>query len=186
MMHPGRNHATPRLTLLACLLVVGLVVTACGGASPNPPGQTVSITVSPSTLQLAPNATSQITATVTGSSNTAVSWSSNGGTVAATGNTITYTAPALEGSYTVTATSNANSTKSAQTTVQVSEGAIGFDGWVRQFGAHLTDEMVGVVVDSANNVVVAGNTTLTLPGATRVGEDDAFLIKLTPTAPTYG
>jgi len=65
------------------------------------------------------------TATVTGSSNTSVTWTVDGvaggsaatGTISGTGNSVTYTAPALAGSHSVTATSVANPAYSAATTV---------------------------------------------------------------------
>ena len=62
---------------------------------------------------LATGGTQQFTASVSGSSNTAVTWSSTGGTVSGTG---LYTAPAAAGTYTVKATSVADSTKSASAT----------------------------------------------------------------------
>src|SRR5215472_15345935 len=70
-------------------------------------------------MTLSTSASQNITASVANSSNTAVTWSADGGTLSGTGNTITYTAPATEGTYTVTATSQADPTKSANTKVGV-------------------------------------------------------------------
>ena len=79
----------------------------------------VSVAISPTSASLITGNTRQFTATVTGTSNTAVTWSvleSGGGTVSATG---LYTAPATAGTYRVRATSVADPTKSASATVTV-------------------------------------------------------------------
>jgi hypothetical protein len=88
---------------------------------------TVSVAVSPTSANLAPNATQQFTATVTGNSNTSVTWTVDGvaggnsatGTISSTG---LYTAPSTPGSHTVKATSVADSTKSASAAVTVANG----------------------------------------------------------------
>ncbi len=84
----------------------------------------VSISVNPTSASVAPDATQQFTATVTGSTNTAASWAVDGtpggnssiGTIDATG---LYTAPSATGTHTVTATSAADPTRSANATVNV-------------------------------------------------------------------
>ncbi|MDR3414800.1 MAG: right-handed parallel beta-helix repeat-containing protein, partial [Nevskia sp.] len=92
----------------------------------------VVVTDNPASATLNPGGVLAITASVSGSSNTAVSWKVDGvangnttvGTLTGTGNTVTYTAPAASGSHTVTATSAANAASSASTaiTVQASSG----------------------------------------------------------------
>jgi len=77
----------------------------------------VAVSISPTSVTLAPSGTQPFTATVTGSSNTSVTWSTNGGKVSSSGG---YTAPAATGVFTVTATSVADTTKSASATVTVS------------------------------------------------------------------
>lgn len=79
----------------------------------------VSISPSPAAVSLTAGQTQQFTATVTGSSNTAVTWSRDPavGTISATG---LYTAPATitgRQTVTITATSNADATKTATMTV---------------------------------------------------------------------
>jgi len=76
----------------------------------------VAVSVSPSTASLSSGGTKQFTATVTGTSNTGVTWSATSGSVSGTG---LYTAPASAGNYVVTATSVADTTKSASATVTV-------------------------------------------------------------------
>jgi hypothetical protein len=76
----------------------------------------VSVTVSPTRTSLAPGATQQFSATVTGTSNTSVSWTATGGTITSAG---LYTAGATPGSFTVTGTSAQDATKSASSTVTI-------------------------------------------------------------------
>lgn len=93
--------------------------TATPTPTPTPaptPVPSVAVTISPSIISIATSATQQFTATVTGSSNTAVTWTANFGSISATG---LYTAPASSVTATVTATSVADSTKSASAQVLV-------------------------------------------------------------------
>jgi hypothetical protein len=80
--------------------------------------QGVSIAISPTTLSLKPGATYQFTATVTNTSNTAVTWAASAGSVSSSG---LFTAPTVKSNTTVTltATSVADTTKSASATISV-------------------------------------------------------------------
>jgi len=106
-------------------------LTACGGStstSPTPmptPTPLVAVSISPSSASVSPGGSVAFGATVTGTSNTAVTWKTSGGTVTGSGLSVTYTAPSTSGSYTVTATSVADATKSAAATVVVSQGSSG-------------------------------------------------------------
>ncbi len=88
-----------------------------GMAAPPPP---VEVAITPTSATVPAGGTQAFTATVTGSANTAVTWSVQEG---AAGGTITqaglYTAPAIAGTYHVVATSQADPTKSAVATVTV-------------------------------------------------------------------
>ena len=81
-------------------------------------GSGVSVSVSPTSANLSSSGTQQFTATVTGTSNTAVSWAASAGSVNSSG---LYTAPSVQSQTqaTVTATSLADSTKSASAAVTV-------------------------------------------------------------------
>ena len=87
----------------------------------------VTVSTSPASATLNPGGTVTISATVGGTSNTAVTWTVDGvaggsstvGTITGSGNTVTYTAPGATGSHTVTATSAASGTSSASTAVSV-------------------------------------------------------------------
>ena len=84
----------------------------------------VSVAISPTSASVQVNQTKQFTATVSGNSNTSATWSVDGiaggnttvGTVSTSG---LYTAPGAAGSHTVTATSVADTTKSASAAVTV-------------------------------------------------------------------
>ncbi|MCA1791513.1 MAG: alpha/beta fold hydrolase, partial [Thioalkalivibrio sp.] len=82
----------------------------------------VGISVAPTTVTLAPNATQAFTATVSGAATTSVTWSATCGGIAGTGNTITYTAPSSAGSCSLTARSVADASRSASATVTVTDG----------------------------------------------------------------
>ena len=90
----------------------------------------VAVTISPTSASAPVNGTQQFTATVTGSTNTAVSWSVTGdGTLSASG---LFTAGAVSGSATVTATAAADPTKLASASVTVTAVTSGLPtslGW---------------------------------------------------------
>ena len=76
----------------------------------------VAVSISPTSVSLVTGGIQQFTPTVTGTTNTAVTWTATGGTVSTNG---LYTAPGTAGAYTVTATSAADTAKSASATVTV-------------------------------------------------------------------
>ena len=96
-----------------------LVLTGSGTAP-----ATVSVSIGPASVTLNTSHTQQFTASVTGTSNTAVTWTVDGiaggnATVGVISTTGLYTAPAAAGNHTVTATSVADTTKSDSATVSV-------------------------------------------------------------------
>jgi len=89
---------------------------------------TVAVTLTPAgTASVSASGSLAFTAAVSGTSNTAVTWSVAGvvggnasvGTISGSGTSAVYAAPAAAGSHLVTATSNADTGKSASTTVTV-------------------------------------------------------------------
>jgi hypothetical protein len=108
------------------------------------PVPTVSVSISPTTATVATGGVQAFTATVTGTSNMAVNWTTTGGTISPVG---VLTAPATTGTITVTATSAADSTKSASATVNValvSPGTI--NGWTsRTSGTNIPGGQASVV-----------------------------------------
>jgi hypothetical protein len=93
------------------------VVTVTLPTPPPPPVANVSISVLPTAASLQTGAKQQFSATVSGTTNTAVIWSASAGTITATG---LYTAPSTAGTYTIKAVSNADATKSASVLAVVS------------------------------------------------------------------
>jgi hypothetical protein len=109
--------------VLALCCAVLFAFQGCGGSGSSTPPPQIFVTVSPSTATVSVGHTQQFTATVTGTTNTGVTWSvasgSSNGTITAAG---VYTAPASvpnPATVTVTATSQADSTKFASATVTV-------------------------------------------------------------------
>ncbi len=84
------------------------------------PGVSISITISPTSFSLNPGQSHSFTATVTGSSNTGVNWSATGGTVNGSGN---YTAGTTTGTFSVTATSQADTTKFATAAITITSAS---------------------------------------------------------------
>ena len=113
------------------VVLMAVMWSGCGGKkSTSTTG--VSITISPTTASIAGGATQQFTATVTGSTNTTVTWQVNGttggdainGTISTTG---LYTAPTklpTTTSVTVTAISQADTTKTAVAVVTLTAPAV--------------------------------------------------------------
>ena len=86
------------------VLAVTIFNTGCVGVTAAAPAaaaqstQTaVSISISPQTVSLATGGSQQFTATVSGTSNTAVNWAASGGSIIGTGDGVVYTAPTTAG-----------------------------------------------------------------------------------------
>src|SRR3989441_2385995 len=109
--------------------VLSFVLAGCAGSTSSPPAQ-VSITILPASASVAVGQTQQFTASVSGTSNTGVTWAVNGtiggnatvGTISSNG---LYTAPNTPATVTVTATSTANTSKSASASVTITSGVSG-------------------------------------------------------------
>jgi hypothetical protein len=86
-------------------------------ASAPPPVSNIQVSVSPTAASLQTGAQQQFSASVSGTSNTAVTWSASSGSIVASG---VYTAPSIAGTYTITAVSNSDSTKSGSALIVVS------------------------------------------------------------------
>jgi hypothetical protein len=116
------------------LLVTVIVLANCAGtvSSSNPPPPNVTVSIQPTSASLSLGQTEQFQATVTGTSNTSVTWEVDGvsGGSAVTGTISTsglYTAPAVmpaSSSVTVAAVSQADSQASASAPVSLSDGIV--------------------------------------------------------------
>lgn len=83
----------------------------------------VSVRIAPMTAALVVNEALPFTAAVTGALDRSVTWDASCGSISGSGNTITYAAPATEGPCALTATSNADPSKSATASVSVTVGS---------------------------------------------------------------
>jgi hypothetical protein len=110
------------IVLPFCFILCIAAASCSGGGNgmgfPPPPPLPVSIAISPASATVQSGTTQQFTATVTGSANTAVTWSASTGTISSSG---LYTAPSVGAntSATITTTSQADSSKSASASVTV-------------------------------------------------------------------
>lgn len=97
-----------------CLLFASFLLMSCGGDD-----KKIEVAVTPETVSIKVGATQSLSATVTGTKKTEVTWSideANGGSVTAEG---VYTAPLTTGTYHVRATSVDDTKKSAAATITV-------------------------------------------------------------------
>jgi hypothetical protein len=141
----------------------------------------VSVSISPTSASVTEGGTRLFTAQVSGSSNTAMTWSVDGavGGSAAAGTVTTgglYTAPNATGNHTVTATSVADSTKKASATVTVTaptpvavsispSGATLTTGGTQQFSATVTGTTTTGVKWSVDDIAGGNSTTGTISSA---------------------
>jgi len=111
----NRNAVRTKLLLISGI-VASVFLAGCGGGS----DQSVMVTISPFSSNVAQGGTQNFSAFVMGSSNSAVQWSvqegAMGGSITSTG---LYTAPNVAGSFHVVATSQADNSKSATAMVTV-------------------------------------------------------------------
>src|SRR3989441_222447 len=112
--------------------VLSFVLAGCAGSTSSPPAQ-VSITILPASASVAVGQTQQFTASVSGTSNTGVTWAVNGtiggsstvGTISSNGLYTAPNSPPNPTTVTVTATSTANTSKSASASVTITSGGTG-------------------------------------------------------------
>ncbi|MEP6833659.1 MAG: kelch repeat-containing protein [Gemmatimonas sp.] len=148
-----------------------VLLASCGGESKDPvtPASGIAVTVSGPSTTITAGSTFQFSASVTGSTNTAVTWSidhignTNTGTITGAG---LYTAPSATGAFTVRATSVADDSKSGTAVVAVIVRAISVsiaqDGVT--LGAGGSVQLTAVVLGAANTGV-----TWDLPGGPTTG-----------------
>ena len=134
---------------LAMLFAATFIVTGCGGGGGSGGGGGgISITLAPNSATVQPSGSVALTATVTGATNTAVTWSYVGGSLMVLNNTATFTAPSTVGATcTVTARSVADKTKSTSASIVVSNSGGGGGGGTGTTSLH------GTVLDSYGSPV---------------------------------
>jgi hypothetical protein len=102
----------------------------------------VQIDISPKTVTVPAGGTQTFSATVTGTTNTAVTWSASGGSIGADGS---YRAPGTGGGYVVRATSVADPTRSATATVMVTGGGAVLEPFLSEPYAQVMTPMPGAI-----------------------------------------
>lgn len=108
-------------------ILVILMGMACGGGgggtAPTPPAQ-IAVSINPTAISLEFAKTQTFTAQVNGQPDESIRWSCTGGTLSAsTGSSTTFTAGPNEGGHTVTATSQADASKTATAVVTIRKPA---------------------------------------------------------------
>ncbi len=152
-------------TLLPYLLFASLFLVACTDDKSAPssvvPARTVSITIAPETITLSPGGEQTFAASVSGSTNTAVSWSilegASGGSISST-NGGTYTAPLTPGTYHFVATSQADASKAASAIITVStslNASFGTNGTISTAIGGI-DTINAMKIQSDGKILVAG------------------------------
>ncbi len=114
------NQRIEHFSAVLLVLVLALITSSCAtnAEAAGNMGDPLVLSVSPTSVTLTSGAKQQFTATVTGSANTAVTWTASPGSIDSNG---LYTAPSVQSpvNAVVTATSQANSTKSVKAAVTV-------------------------------------------------------------------
>ena len=140
----GSISTSGKFTAPTCTSNMSVTVTATSQASTSSsasaavtidaPASAVSVSITPTSATVASAGTQQFTATVTGSTNTAVTWTTNDGSISSSG---LYTAPTVTANTTatITATSQANSADSASATVTVDTTSSVVQVNVQSYGA---------------------------------------------------
>ena len=167
-----------------CLpLSVVCLLLACGGTRSIRATSGIGITVSPANVSLQTNATQRFTATVTGTANTAVTWSgpasAQNGTIDATG---LYTAPATVPSPStiwIYVSSNADPTKKVSAAVNITAG-VGINVTVSPSTATLQTNASRRFTAAVTGTTSTG-VTWSVPGGAQNGTIDANGLYTAPT-----
>jgi|SRR6185503_20680360 len=132
-MTASTRHSHLRVSCLLLSALSSLVVVGCfNGDSmvvagpPGPPPPDVTVTVSPTTVTVVAGGSQVFRATITGTTDKSLNWRASGGTTDELGlppGSTFWTAPAAAGTYTITATSRANSLGHATATATVVPGS---------------------------------------------------------------
>lgn len=195
---------TSSITVIAATLL-SLALIGCGGnsssksspQSPTPTPASVAVKVAAASSSVYATGTDQFTATVTGNSNTAVTWSvkegSPGGTISASG---LYKAPATAGTYHVIATSQADtSAQSSAYPVTVTMPAVTFsttptttlaEGAAYTYSIETSDTAGTAITYSLTSgpagASISGSTVAWTPTAAELLMPSSFAIKATDAA----
>lgn len=144
------------LATLAALCLFGIIGCGGGGGGGGNNGGTITVSVSPQNPTLTVGGSQTFAASVSGTTNQAVNWTvvgTNSGAITTSG---TYTAPATPGSYTVVATSQADTSKSGSTTIVVTAApvvSVGISPASPTLGPGATQQFTATVSGTTNQAV---------------------------------
>lgn len=139
---------------LLVAVVLLLVFSLLSGCGPNDKSSNIKVTVAPEEVTLPPNGEENFTVTVTGASDTIVTWSATGGQITATGH---YTAPLAPGVYYVTATSKEDPKAYGKAKVTVSDSTTPPTGRKRYEGTICLKNTYNSTEQTMSNVSVTNN-----------------------------
>jgi len=143
-----------------------ILVTALGSVS------NISVSVVPSSASLNASLTQQFSATLTGTTNTAVTWASNPGGVGGVSSSGLYTAPALipsQQNVTVTATSVADSTRLASAIVTLNPIAVSVSPGAASLTASQAQQFTAAITGTFNSTVTWSITPASVGSVSPVG-----------------
>ncbi|HEY3783191.1 MAG TPA: hypothetical protein VGL56_19095 [Fimbriimonadaceae bacterium] len=141
----------------------------------------VAISITPSSVQLAPNGSTQFSASVTGNANTAANFKASGGTVTViNSNSVTYQAPATPGNYTLTAVAAVTPSAIATAAISVSNGSTGGTATIN---GTVTDDQSA---DLGGVVVQFYNSAGTLVGQATTASNGTFSAAVSSSAVSFG
>ena len=174
------GSASGTLTVYAAGSSTTVALSGTGASTTPPPA--IAVSVSPTSTTVASGGTQQFIATVTGTTNTAVTWTASLGTISSTG---LYTAPTVSANATatVTATSVADATKSANASAAITappppSGSFSLSPTSASFGS------VTVGTTSAASNVWVTNTGTTGVSVSSITVSGPFALSSTDCSPT--
>ncbi len=159
----SRSSATARFVRLPAMVALATCFSACGDSSTAPP-PAVTVSITASSTDIDAGATVALTASVLNSSNTGVRWQTTGGALSPSGLTATFTAPFTGGSYTIKATSLADTTRQASVTINVRTVTITVTPATITLGASAVQTFTATVTNSVNTGLQWSATAGTITG----------------------
>lgn len=151
-----------------CLLLAVVIIAACGGggggSSTGGGGGNQGVNLNVNNASLGFGQTLNLVATVPGVASQVVSWTTTGGTITPTGaSTATFTAPAVAGTFTVTARSSAEPTRVGTAVITVSQVGVTIDPVTTTLGLGkstiFTVTVSGAASTTANLTATGGTVT---------------------------
>jgi CSLREA domain-containing protein len=113
----------------------------------------ITIGLTPATITVDAGATQSFTATVANAIDSAVTWTTNGGSISGTGRTVSWRAPSAAGSYAITATSVADPSKAVTATATVAPIRVTLAPDTATLGAAASRTFTATITGSADSTI---------------------------------